>query len=281
MIKNCFKKLLITYLHINIIIYVLAVCLSVICVSILKERVEKTDELKARYTQLETKYSVIINEKERQCVSTKTIDIEKCSAFQKANSDLSNILQQITMIQNIENRGSAKSICGSISSITSGEPGFEKVCYEKEKQKNLKEAISLNITPTLNSLIPEEISRSEIIYFDIKDKFGYLFFERLPSEILYLILAMTSSIIGSAYKLKVERKKIYDLTMPDIIASLSQGFIAYIIVMGAKYFVVLGNQQFVTNVNPYSIALVGCLSGMCFDTVFNIVSKDRRKVSPI
>lgn len=41
--------------------------------------------------------------------------------------------------------------------------------------------------------------------------------------------------------------------------------VVYTIVTGAKDVAMLGNQQFVTNVNPFSIALIGILSGMYFN----------------
>jgi hypothetical protein len=277
-IKEITKDTKFFYFIINTTVFSLSIILSVICVSILKERVEKTDYLTTELTKLEAKYSDVLKKKYGEC-DGKNIDKENCDEFKSAKSHLDETTQQIIMIKNIENRGVAKSVCGSISSIASGIPGFENECYKHEIEYKdcLKDSI-YDCKETYKETYKDTYKDNRhalIVYLDIKDKFEYLYFEKLPSEILYLILAMVSSTIGSIYKLKHGIKTIYDLKFSDFITSLSQGFIAYIIVMGAKYFVILGNQDFVTNVNPYSIALVGCLAGMFFDSYFIINPKPK------
>jgi len=248
----------------NVAIFFFSIILSIFCAGVLKERVEKLDELRVEYNRLETIFNDI-SKRSPTCIDKPSTDVT-CKDFNDANSHLEQTLQQIRMIKNIENRGSPVNICGKISSIASGLPGFESECYKYDEDKENKS----------NNATDNNIPQSRVMYNDFKENFKYTYFDRLPSEILYIILVMASSIIGTIYKLKSELRKIFDLNINDIVSSLSQGFIAYIIVLGAKYFIVLGNQQIVTNINPYSIALVGCLSGMLFDSFFNMIPKDKK-----
>jgi len=248
----------------NSMIFLIAIILSLSCVGVLKERVEKLDELRIEYNKLET----ILNDISKRfptCIDKTSPDVS-CKDFNDARSNLNNTLHQILMIKNIENRGSPVNTCGKIPAIASGIRGFESECYKYDEDKGYK----------ANNTTDDNIPQSKIMYNDFKENFNYIYFDQLPSEILYIILVMASSIIGTIYKLKSELRKIFDLNINDIVSSLSQGFIAYIIVLGAKYFIVLGNQQIVTNINPYSIALVGCLSGMLFDSFFNMIPKDKK-----
>lgn len=201
-------------------------------------------------------------------------DTEKCIGFKIAEDHLSQTKQQIIMIKAIEDHGLPASICGSISSIASGSPGFELDCYKFDKYEECEKH---ELKDKNNCLILDNnyINKNKhlIIYNSLKNNFRYFYFDRLPSELLYFILVLFCSLIGSIYKLKSESKNLSALKCTDIITSFSQGFIAYIIITGAKYVAAFGNQQFITNINPYSVAFIGCLAGMFFDSFFNIKPK--------
>jgi hypothetical protein len=239
-----------------------SILISVICIGLLKERVEKGDDLRVEYKRLEDKNSELIKNKKQVCSLSSDTD-EKCKDFKDAIASLERTNQQIIRLRAIENRGSPVNFCGSLSSIASGVEGFETACYEHYKclQGNTKdtEKDCRNIESTYL-----------IIYNNLSDNYQYLHFDRLPSELLYLLLAMSTSLIGGMYRYRAKYGDILEANLSDVLIYYSQGFIAYVITTGAKFVVVLGSQQVVTNVNPYSIALIGCLAGMFFDRFFSL-----------
>jgi hypothetical protein len=164
--------------------------------------------------------------------------------------------KQISKLKEIDNRGASNSFCGSLPAITSGVRGFENTCYIYENCKT-------------DDCFPKKDDDFYTLYNEIKGKFGYLFFDHLPSQILYLLLVMSSSLIGTMYKLK--DYSFCFIKTRHILIAFFQGFIAYAMSVGAEFVVVLGNHQVLTAVNPYSVSLIGCFAGMFFEKFFNSV----------
>jgi hypothetical protein len=261
-------------LYISKILFLLAIVLSAMSISILKERVDKKDAL---LSELNIHDEIFKNfaKNTPSCLSNND-NTEKCNGFKVAEADLKNTRNQVNALKVIDDHGLPASICGSIPSIASGSPGFELDCYKLEKHEECNKLVEpkdrSNCLGDLDNNYKDK-ERHLIIYNSIKNNFRYFYFDRLPSELLYFILVLFCSLIGSIYKLKSESKDLSSLKCTDIVTSFSQGFIAYIIITGAKYVVGFGNQGLITNINPYSVAFIGCLAGMFFDSFFNIKSK--------
>ncbi len=250
-------------LYVNKILFLLAIVLSVISISILKERVDKKDFL---LSELKIHQGILDSfaKNTPSCLINDNDNTVTCLGFKKANAHLEQTRNQVDALKVIDDHGVSASICSSIPAIASGSEGFENECYRLDKGEKCEPN---DTKKCLND------DRHLIIYESIKNNFRYLYFDRLSSELLYFILILFCSLIGSIYKLKLESKDLSALKCTDIITSFSQGFIAYIIITGAKYVVGFGNQGIVTNINPYSVAFVGCLAGMYFDGFFNIKPK--------
>lgn len=254
--------------YIKITLSLLAIVMSALSITILKERVDKMDDLRIEIDRLEAVYKDVI--KNAPSCLNKADKNPDCNSFYEVEDHLDQTKQQIIMIKRIEDHGVPASVCGSISSIASGLPGFEYYCYKYENFEECKKNKSKNNNCEFHEESYTNLGKNLTIYNSIKNNFRYLYLDRLPSEILYFMLVTFCSLIGMIYKIKSELKSFYELKIIDIVTSFSQGFIAYIFITGAKYVVAIGNQQFVTNINPYSVALVGCLAGMYFDRFFII-----------
>jgi hypothetical protein len=241
--------------------FLISLSISIISISLLNERYGKREDVEYAYKNLEIRYTDVLKNFQTSC--EKGIE-DQCKSYKNATSDLKNTLLQAIRIKAIENRGAPKSICASISAITSGSEGFENACNEYH----------------INHKDFQDPSH-KAIYASLESEFKYCGFDKLPSEILYLLLVMSCSLIGSSYNFKSDPKGILNQSGSDIFRYLSLGFIAYVITTGAKFVVLLGNQQFVTNVNPYSIALVGILAGMFFDRFFVLKDNQTQPITGI
>lgn len=232
--------------------------------------------------------------------STSKLDGETINEIKKKIRDREQsngyVLAQIKSISRLNAVGSRANPCGTLRSIASGIPGFERECYCRNVDPVLERACNIaSIPPSKSvenapakagataasqalakSVLPAEsqwvadanYKRFVALYSSFSELSIFYFFEQQPSELLFLIIAVACGGFGRV----LIGLRTSDFTgIRDLAIGTGAGFIVYLVISSGTNSILLDFSVSKGSDRPFAVALMGFLVGAFADFFYALL----------